>query len=243
MHQRAESFVAAANDRYGFDPDVTEFDAGTRTADDAAAAIGCRVAQIASSLVFSSTEGLVVVVTSGANRVDEAHVAAVHGVESLEMADAERIKDELGWSIGVGHLQRIDAVDGGHVALVDTVRAGGDDHDESLLGGEHEAARDLRDATADGRGGVLGGSGAGLELGHSGVEAVAVVGGGDERLGAWVHTGRCARGDKAVTDPQSNAHLTLEKALIRPAESLTHATQRGTRTGRRRRGRTGRMYC
>lgn len=100
MHQRAESFVAAANDRYGFDPDVTEFDAGTRTADDAAAAIGCRVAQIASSLVFSSTEGLVVVVTSGANRVDEAHVAAVHGVESLEMADAERIKDELGWAIG-----------------------------------------------------------------------------------------------------------------------------------------------
>jgi len=100
MHPRAESFVATANDRYGFDPRVTEFEAGTRTAEDAAAAIGCRVAQIASSLVFSSEEGLVVVVTSGSNRVDEDHVAAVHGVDSLEMADAERIKDELGWAIG-----------------------------------------------------------------------------------------------------------------------------------------------
>lgn len=100
MHPRAESFVAAANDRYEFDPDVTEFDAGTRTAEDAAAAIGCQVAQIASSLVFTSAEGLVVVVTSGANRVDEAHVAAVHGVDSLGMADAERIKAELGWAIG-----------------------------------------------------------------------------------------------------------------------------------------------
>lgn len=100
MHPRAEAFVAAANDRYGFDPGVTEFDAGTRTAEDAAAAIGCRVAQIASSLVFASDDGLVVVVTSGANRVDEGHVAAVHGVDSLEMADAEWIKTELGWSIG-----------------------------------------------------------------------------------------------------------------------------------------------
>ena len=100
MHPRAASFVAAATDRYGFDPDVMEFDAGTRTAEDAAAAIGCRVGQIASSLVFASEEGLVVVVTSGSNRVDEAHVAAVHGVDSLEMADAERIKDELGWAIG-----------------------------------------------------------------------------------------------------------------------------------------------
>lgn len=100
MHPRAESFVAAANERHGFDPRVTEFDAGTRTAEDAAAAIGCQVAQIASSLVFDSDDGLVVVVTSGANRVDEAHVASVHGVDSLEMADAERIKAELGWAIG-----------------------------------------------------------------------------------------------------------------------------------------------
>ena len=100
MHQRAESFAATARERYGFDPRVEEFDAGTRTAEDAAAAIGCRVAQIASSLVFDADGELVVVVTSGANRVDEGRLASLHGADRVGMADAERIKSELGWAIG-----------------------------------------------------------------------------------------------------------------------------------------------
>lgn len=105
MHPSAAAFVDTASERYGFEPPVQEFDDGTRTAADAAAAISCDVARIASSLVFACTgesadDELVVVVTSGANRVDEAHLAGVHGVDSLSMADAERVKADLGWSIG-----------------------------------------------------------------------------------------------------------------------------------------------
>jgi prolyl-tRNA editing enzyme YbaK/EbsC (Cys-tRNA(Pro) deacylase) len=102
MHPRAEAFAEAARERYGFDPDVHQFEAGTRTAEAAARAVGCEVAQIASSLAFEAGEELVVVVTSGANRVSESKLAAVLGVpeDAVGMADADRIKAELGWSIG-----------------------------------------------------------------------------------------------------------------------------------------------
>lgn len=100
VHPRAAAFAARARERHEFDPEVQQFDAGTRTAEAAAAAIGCRVAQIASSLVFDVDDDLVVVVTSGANRVDEGQLAAVHGADSVSMADADRVKRELGWAIG-----------------------------------------------------------------------------------------------------------------------------------------------
>ena len=102
MHPRAEAFAEAARDRYGFDPDVHQFDAGTRTAEAAARAVGCDVAEIASSLAFEAGEDLVVVVTSGANRVSESRLAGVLGVpeDEVGMADADRVKSELGWSIG-----------------------------------------------------------------------------------------------------------------------------------------------
>jgi len=102
MHPRAEEFVEAAHGRYGFDPAVHQFEAGTRTAEAAARAVGCEVAQIASSLAFEAGDELVVVVTSGANRVSESKLAAVLGVpeDAVGMADADRVKAELGWSIG-----------------------------------------------------------------------------------------------------------------------------------------------
>ena len=100
MHPRAAEFAAEARDRYGFDPDIEEFAEGTKTAADAAAAVGCSVAQIASSIVLDTEDGLVVVVTSGANRVDPAAAAEAVGVASAELADADRISSVLGWSIG-----------------------------------------------------------------------------------------------------------------------------------------------
>ncbi|SFG03729.1 Cys-tRNA(Pro) deacylase, prolyl-tRNA editing enzyme YbaK/EbsC [Halopelagius inordinatus] len=102
MHQRAETFVGEAADRYGFDVTVTEFPEGTKTAADAADAVGCSVGQIASSLVFDCGGELVVVVTSGANRVSEAKLATHLGVEAgdVSMADPGRIRDVVGWSIG-----------------------------------------------------------------------------------------------------------------------------------------------
>ncbi|USZ73193.1 YbaK/EbsC family protein [Natronosalvus halobius] len=102
MHPSAATFVAQAREEYGFDPAVEEFPEGTKTAADAADAIGCDVAQIASSLAFDADGDLVVTVTSGANRVDESALAESIGIapEAVEMADPERIKSRLGWSIG-----------------------------------------------------------------------------------------------------------------------------------------------
>ncbi|MGA8446465.1 MAG: YbaK/EbsC family protein, partial [Roseiarcus sp.] len=87
---------------------VLEFDATTRTAADAAAAIGCTVAQIAKSLVFrgAGSNHPVLVVASGVNRVDETKVAAVLG-EGIARADADFVREATGFAIGgvppVGH--------------------------------------------------------------------------------------------------------------------------------------------
>ena len=85
------------------------FPAGTRTAEDAAAAIGCQVAQIAKSIVFraASSGRPVLVIAAGTNRVDETKIAALLG-EGLKRADAAFVRDKTGFAIGgvapVGHL-------------------------------------------------------------------------------------------------------------------------------------------
>jgi prolyl-tRNA editing enzyme YbaK/EbsC (Cys-tRNA(Pro) deacylase) len=92
----------------GDDYRVLEFDAGTRTAADAAAAVRCAVAQIAKSLIFRTreTNRPVLVVASGANRVDEKRVAAEIG-ERIVRADADFVRETTGFAIGgvppVGH--------------------------------------------------------------------------------------------------------------------------------------------
>ncbi|MFC4157834.1 YbaK/EbsC family protein [Chitinimonas lacunae] len=102
--------VAAALAAAGLDADIREFPSGTRTAADAAAAIGCQVAEIAKSIVLRAVESdrLVVVVTSGSNRVDEKKVAATLG-EHLSKADAEFVRSRTGFAIGgvapVGHIE------------------------------------------------------------------------------------------------------------------------------------------
>lgn len=80
---------------------VLEFEAETRTAADAAAAIGCQVAQIAKSLVFRTavTKRPVLVAASGPNRVDEKTVADIVG-EKIERADAGFVREKTGFSIG-----------------------------------------------------------------------------------------------------------------------------------------------
>ncbi|MFB6124067.1 MAG: YbaK/EbsC family protein [Haloferacaceae archaeon] len=102
MHPRADEFAARARERYGLDVDVREFPEGTKTAADAADAVGCEVGQIASSLVFDVGGDLVVVVTSGANRVSEAKLAAYFDVapDAVTMADADVVRETLGWAIG-----------------------------------------------------------------------------------------------------------------------------------------------
>ena len=99
--------VRAALLAAGHPDTVREFPAGTRTAADAAAAVGCTVAQIAKSIVFRTVGRAVVVIASGANRVDAKKVAAALGV-AVRRADADFVRDVTGFAIGgvapVGHL-------------------------------------------------------------------------------------------------------------------------------------------
>ena len=91
---------------------VLEFEASTRTAADAAAAIGCTVGQIAKSLVFRTlaNDRPVLVVASGPNRVSEAKVAGVVG-EAIGRADATFVRERTSFAIGgvppVGHAQTL----------------------------------------------------------------------------------------------------------------------------------------
>jgi hypothetical protein len=85
----------------GIDTHVVEFEQPTRTSVEAAAAIGCSVAEIAKSIVFrGKTRGqAVVVVASGDNRVSETKVAAKLG-EPLARADADFVRTATGYAIG-----------------------------------------------------------------------------------------------------------------------------------------------
>ncbi len=86
-------------------------DEHARTAALAAAQLGVDVAQIANSLVFAvpgdGGSDAVLVMTSGAHRVDTTAVAAMLGVERLERADADLVRERTGFAIGgvapVGH--------------------------------------------------------------------------------------------------------------------------------------------
>src|ERR1700753_2929465 len=101
--QRVRAALLAA----GHPDTITVFPTGTRTAADAAAAVGCTVAQIAKSIVFRADRQPAVIITSGANRVDAAKAAAALGVK-LTRADADWVRAATGFAIGgvapVGHL-------------------------------------------------------------------------------------------------------------------------------------------
>lgn len=81
--------------------EVLEFEESTRTAADAAAAIGCEVAQIAKSMIFrgGDSDRPVLVITSGSVRVDANKVAALLG-EEVKRASPEFVRDNTGFAIG-----------------------------------------------------------------------------------------------------------------------------------------------
>jgi prolyl-tRNA editing enzyme YbaK/EbsC (Cys-tRNA(Pro) deacylase) len=100
---RVRAALAAA----GHPDTITAFPEGTKTAADAAAAIGCAVAQIAKSIVFRAGDRAVVVIASGVNRVDASKVEAALGLK-IRRADAEWVRAATGFAIGgvspLGHL-------------------------------------------------------------------------------------------------------------------------------------------
>ncbi len=99
--------VRAALVAAGHADTVQAFPEGTRSAAEAAAAVGCEVAQIAKSIIFRVGERAVLVIASGANRVDTAKVDAATGFH-VKRADGGWVRDVTGFAIGgvapLGHL-------------------------------------------------------------------------------------------------------------------------------------------
>jgi prolyl-tRNA editing enzyme YbaK/EbsC (Cys-tRNA(Pro) deacylase) len=99
----------------GFSNEVVELPDSTRTAAEAAAAVGCEVGQIVKSLLFEARPSgrAVLVAASGSHRVDEKAVAAVVG-ETIARASADFVRERTGFAIGgvppVGHAQPVLAV-------------------------------------------------------------------------------------------------------------------------------------
>jgi prolyl-tRNA editing enzyme YbaK/EbsC (Cys-tRNA(Pro) deacylase) len=94
----------------GLDVDVVKLAESTRTAAEAALAVGCTVEQIVKSLVFRAGERPVLVLASGANFVDEEWLAALVGTP-IKRARADFVRQHTGYAIGgvapVGHPQPI----------------------------------------------------------------------------------------------------------------------------------------
>ena len=83
----------------GLDLEVRRFPHGTRTAEDAARAIGCQVGQIVKSLVFTANGRPIVALVSGANRVDLGKLAEAAG-GPVGKADADAARSATGYAIG-----------------------------------------------------------------------------------------------------------------------------------------------
>lgn len=98
--------VADALAQLGLHADITEFSESTRTAEEAAAAVGCTVGQIVKSLVFTVDGRPILALVSGVNRVDTGLLATVAGGQ-IARANADAVREATGFSIGgvppVGH--------------------------------------------------------------------------------------------------------------------------------------------
>jgi len=108
---------------------IIEYDVPARTSAEAAAVLGCSVAQIAKSLIFKTASGSpILVIASGANRVDEAKVAAFVG-ESIGRADAQFVRDCTGYAIGgippLGHARKLSTLIDRELLRFDTIYAAG----------------------------------------------------------------------------------------------------------------------
>ena len=123
--QRVQDALEAA----GVATRIVEYDVPARTSAEAAAVLGCEVGQIAKSLVFKAASGnSVLVIASGAHRVDEAKVAALAG-EPVAKADAAFVRAATGYAIGgippLAHATRSRTFIDRHLLAYGTVYAAG----------------------------------------------------------------------------------------------------------------------
>lgn len=111
MSKAIDRFVAAATG-LGVELRVTRYPSGTRTARDAAAAVGCELAQIVKSLVFVADGRVVVALMSGADRVDTDLLADAAGAAGARQARAEEVAEATGFTIGgvppFGHARSLE---------------------------------------------------------------------------------------------------------------------------------------
>jgi Cys-tRNA(Pro) deacylase len=111
MHANARAVAEAAEAR-SLSIDVVEFPDGTRTAVDAANAIGVEVGQIVKSLVFRVGDEIVVALVSGSNQLDERRLAALTASSGkAARVDADAVREATGYPIGgvppFGHRQAL----------------------------------------------------------------------------------------------------------------------------------------
>ena len=92
--------VRAAAAELGLAIDVRRFPEGTRTALDAATAIGCPVGAIVKSLIFTVDGEVVLALVSGANQLDEAKLASAAGGSTCRRASANEVRAATGFPIG-----------------------------------------------------------------------------------------------------------------------------------------------
>ena len=137
MSERLSPSAQRVQDRLrelGFAGQVVELPATTRTAAEAAAVVGCRVEQIAKSLVFRGKETgrPLLVIAGGANRVDERRLGELAG-EPIARASADFVRERTGFAIGgvppVGHREPLDTyIDEDLAALEEVWAAAGTPH-------------------------------------------------------------------------------------------------------------------
>ena len=101
MHAAAQR-VVDAGERHGLEVEVREFPEGTRTALDAAAAVGVEVGQIVKSLAFDVDGEIVLALVSGSNRLDESELArAAEAAEgTVRRAKPDAVRAATGFAIG-----------------------------------------------------------------------------------------------------------------------------------------------
>ena len=118
--------VVEAFEQRGRPIEITEFAESTRTAAEAAAAIGTTVPRIVKSLVFLADDQPLVVLASGSNRVDTAKLERLLG-QRVRRADADRVRAETGFAIGgvppLGHARPLPVYVDEDLLQFDTVWA------------------------------------------------------------------------------------------------------------------------
>lgn len=101
--------VADAARELGLAIEIRDFPEGTRTAEDAARAIGVSVGQIVKSLVFLADGRPIICLVAGNNRLDTARLAAAIGAAKIVRADADAARQATGFAVGgvppFGHAQ------------------------------------------------------------------------------------------------------------------------------------------